>query len=216
MKESSSDIRRSADPKNVFNFFEGKESGNRLRKIAVLSTRSDLTVVAECLAAQIPDHYVAREILEKWGRKKTAALLELLPRGRRARSGDLGEILATEYINSEMPRFEVPVRKLRWKDHREQPMRGNDILAFDFESEPLCSLKVEAKSRKRFQRIVVAEARKALQGHQGLPTSHSLAFIVNRLFEEIEMSRVERLPSTLKTMSYGEAKCRTCFHVFRE
>jgi Cap4 SAVED domain len=184
LNESSLDSPKFTDEQNVFLFFEKKASGDDLHKVVVLSTQSELITVAECLAAQIPDHYVARETLEKWGRRKTAALFELLPEGTRARSSDLGEIFATEYIDREMSNYEVPIKKLRWKDHREQAMRGNDILAFDFDCEPLSCLKAEAKSRKRLHSSVVAEARNALQSHKGLPAPHSLAFIVNRLFEE--------------------------------
>jgi hypothetical protein len=56
-----------------------------------------------------------------------AVLAERLPRTPRARSGELGEIFATELVEEELG-FEVPVRRLRYKDCREMALRGDDFI----------------------------------------------------------------------------------------
>ena len=44
------------------------------------------------------------------------------------RSGDLGEIYATEWIDSSERRLRAPIKRLRWKDHRNMAMRGDDVI----------------------------------------------------------------------------------------
>ncbi|HEY4081477.1 MAG TPA: hypothetical protein VGM81_12325 [Burkholderiaceae bacterium] len=53
-------------------------------------------------------------------------LRALLPQSKRARSGDLGEILASELVEEDMG-FRVPVRRMRFKDGREVAMRDDDF-----------------------------------------------------------------------------------------
>ncbi len=45
----------------------------------------------------------------------------------KGRSGDLGEILATELVEEEIG-LRVPVRRLRYKDGRNMAMRGDDFI----------------------------------------------------------------------------------------
>lgn len=83
---------------------------------------------ASDIAQVIPDHYIAPEsiarTLELLGKPAAAAKLRVkLPQTKKLRSGDLGEILATEYIDSQTE-FDVPIRKLRWHDHREMARKS--------------------------------------------------------------------------------------------
>jgi hypothetical protein len=76
-------------------------------------------------------HYAAPEMIAKWlkehGAAETAALLEqVLPMTKRSRSGDLGEILATEIAEHHLS-YQVPIRRLRWKDGRDMALRGDDM-----------------------------------------------------------------------------------------
>jgi hypothetical protein len=97
------------------------------------------------LAPKIKEHYVTEKILNKWGYEKIAAhLTHKVPTTKIGKSGDLGEILATEYINSGGLPYEVPINRLRWKDSRDLPMRGEDVIGFAFEQKPLRFLKTEA------------------------------------------------------------------------
>ena len=54
-------------------------------------------------------------------------LRALLPQTPRARSGDLGEILASELVKDET-NLRLPVRRMRFKDGREVVMRGDDFI----------------------------------------------------------------------------------------
>jgi len=101
-----------------------------------------------------------------------------LPESKAIRSGDLGEILATEYIAESTP-YEVPIKGLRWKDHRNMAMRGDDVIGIEQNPENgrLKFLKSEAKSRAALAAGVVVDARTALEKDGGLPSPHALAFV---------------------------------------
>lgn len=134
-------------------------------------------------------HYVAPEItanrLAELGAPQTAGLLkEHIPASKKSRSGDFGEILATELTERRLG-FQVPVRRLRWKDGREMALRGDDIIAvWKGSTGPLRILKGESKSRAALTATVVTEAADALDRYRGRPTRHSVLFIAERLREQ--------------------------------
>ena len=109
-------------------------------------------------------------------------LREALPQKPTGRSGDLGEILATELVEEEVG-LRVPVRRLRHKDGREMAMRGDDFIGAGYFRNQLWLLKGEAKSSKKLSKATVASARKALNRDNGRCTPHSLLFVANRLLE---------------------------------
>jgi hypothetical protein len=133
----------------------------------------------------LADHFVGEgTIVQAGGYSKAAKIIaNSLPSNKRTRSGDLGELLATEYLNSETP-FVVPIKKLRWKSDREMAMHGNDVIGVDTKTKPICVLKGECKSRASFTESVVEEAVKSLDLHDGRPNPSTLAFITKRLYEE--------------------------------
>ena len=158
-----------------------------LRVIAVDPARRDIGVGAT--AAIIPEHYAAEEhvarILASLGKPQAAAFIEgKLPTTKEIRSGDLGEILATEFIDAHTD-YRAPIKRLRWKDHRNMAMRGDDVIGIsqDPANGGLRFLKTEAKSRVSLTAGVVAEARTGLDKDGGLPSAHALSFISQRLFE---------------------------------
>ena len=145
-----------------------------------------------CLAAELHDtfrdHYMSQETwskrLEDLGAPETAEILkELLPNTKQARSGDAGEILATE-VAEEKLHYQVPIRRLRWKDGRETALRGDDIVGVARDSQGrLRFLKGESKSRVALSPSTINDASKALDGDMGRPTRHAVLFIATRLRE---------------------------------
>lgn len=112
-----------------------------------------------------------------------AVLKGRVPQTKKTRSGELGEILAVELVE-EKTDFVVPVRRLRFKDGRESPLRGDDFIGID-NSIPsqLRILKGESKSRVALAKDVISDARKVLKRDGGRATPISLAFIADRLIE---------------------------------
>ncbi|WP_311275223.1 Hachiman antiphage defense system protein HamA [Methylobacterium sp. WCS2018Hpa-22] len=148
------------------------------------------------VAAVVPDHYAAPDrvanILRRLGKPAVADYVQTkLPQGIKSRSGDLGEILATSYV-SEFTSYKVGVYKLRWSDHREMAMRGDDILGIRLDPTLTVKfLKGEVKSRATLGKKTVDEARAALNASNGRPTPHALAYVADRLFETGETALAE-------------------------
>jgi len=163
-------------------------------EVIVLSAPPPNSEFVKELAPKIKEHYVTEKILKKFGCDKIAAYVaQKLPTTKIGKSGDLGEILATEYINSSELAYEVPINRLRWKDSRDLPMRGEDVIGFVFNQKRLRFLKAEAKSRKRLTKDAVAKARAALEKNSGLPLPYTLSFIVERLYEMDQDNKAEQI-----------------------
>lgn len=131
------------------------------------------------------DHFVGElNVLKLGGYEKSAETLKnSLPTNKRTQSGDMGELLATEYVNSQTE-FTVPIKKLQWKSDRQMPMHGNDVLGLNYKSSPRQILKCECKSRGQFGDSAVTEASDGLNQYDGRPNPSTVAFITKRLFEQ--------------------------------
>lgn len=145
--------------------------------------------ILDDLAQTIRSHYgqlehIAEDV-DRLGYKVAAEILsEAMPQTPKGRSGDLGEILATELVEEEVG-LRVPVRRFRYKDGRNMAMRGDDFIGagYDGKGEKLWLLKGEAKSNKVLGKATVTSARKVLNRDSGRCTPDSLLFVANRLLE---------------------------------
>jgi hypothetical protein len=137
----------------------------------------------------VRDHYMAPEIVANrialLGAPETAALLrDTLPKTAIARSGDIGEVIATEVAEHYLE-YTIPIRKLRHKESRNMAMRGDDVLGIKTNAEGgLNFLKGESKSRQVLNDAVVEEAATALDRDQGRPGRLSVLFVATRLREQ--------------------------------
>lgn len=146
-------------------------------------------VAIQITAAVVPTHYASEEriarALQRLGKPAAAQLIiDSLPQTAQIRSGNLGEIYATEWINTHSG-YRAPIKRLRWRDHRNMAMRGDDVigLILDPATHRLRFLKTEAKSRVTLRAQTLAEARAGLDKDGGLPSPHALAFVSARLLE---------------------------------
>ena len=123
------------------------------------------------------DPRIIADDIARYGYSDAArALREQMPAEGRSRSGDMGEILATEYVNR-LTDFRVPIFRLRFKDGRDLALRGDDLIGVKVVESGLNCLKGEAKSRIAMTAAVLEEARAALDKHGGEPSKHSLGFV---------------------------------------
>lgn len=155
------------------------------QELVVLREKAKVTdAVQHAIRQATMDHFVGLQMLERIGSypEAQAFIRNKLPSEKKVRSGDLGEILASEYIDQCMT-YNVPIKRLRWKDDRSTTMRGNDVLAILVRNGACHLLKAESKSRASLQESVVAEAVDGLSKHRGRPNPSSLAFISARLRE---------------------------------
>lgn len=151
----------------------------------VLESFDDTTGIA-ALAARLPSAYAESESLakvaERFGKEGVAKFLRnKLPTTTSARSGDMGEILATSYLHEECGHVVGPSRLIQ-RDHQEWAMRGDDVLGAKVETDgKLRIAKVEAKSRKTLGERTVKAAREGLARSDELPSPHSLTQFAERL-----------------------------------
>ena len=162
---------------------------------------------AQCMRSHYDRLERIAEDVERLGYIKAAEILRTeMPQTRRARSGELGEILATELVEEEIG-LRVPVRRLRYKDGREMALRGDDFIGARYgpDDDKLRLLKGEAKSGKNLGKTTITKARKVLNRDNGRCTPDSLLFVANRLLEsndadDVELGRVIRDEVGLKTL----------------
>lgn len=173
-----------------------------VRNITGLPAHLDTGIQAT--AAVVPGHYASEEhvarALRRLGKPEAAALIEgKLPTTKVIRSGDLGEIYATEWLDAHSGGYRAPIKRLRWKDHRNMAMRGEDVIGIAQDPQSLRPrfLKTEAKSRAALTAQVLADARVALDKDGGLPSPHALSFISARLLELNDLPLADAIDDAL-------------------
>ena len=130
---------------------------------------------------------------------------ERLPVTKKARSGELGEIMATEFAEENLG-FRIPVRRIRYKDGREMALRGDDFIGvyFDKANGDLILLKGESKSRAVLSDTTITQARESLDRDKGRCTPISLLFVADRLLErggeDEKLGAILRKEIALKTL----------------
>lgn len=154
-------------------------------RIGTLDSHDDATGIA-LLVAKLPSAYADTAALalvaERHGKNGVAAFLKgRLPTKKNARSGDVGEILATAYLEEECGYVVGPSRLID-RDHQEWAMKGDDVLAarLDPDSE-LHLVKGEAKSKEDLGEATVQAAREGLARNDEMPSPHSLSQFATRL-----------------------------------
>lgn len=153
----------------------------------LVASPSTIGAGVDWAASQIPKQYTGLDrvaaILADLGKPAAAEYLQgKLPVSTRTRSGDLGEIIGARYAALEL-RFRM-VERLRWKDHREMSMRGDDLIGVRTSTNgTLELLKGEAKSRASLRTATITDADLALRRDRGRPSPHALSFVADRLHE---------------------------------
>jgi hypothetical protein len=168
--------------------------------------------IADALPDIVRSHYddmdrIAEDVRELGFEGAAVLLAERLPRSARARSGELGELLATELVEEELD-FKIPVRRLRYKDGREMALRGDDFIGLRIDQAGVLHLlKGEAKSRAALSKPTIVEARTALSRDDGRPTATSLLFVADRLMEsddaQAALGRAIRNEVATRTIPHG-------------
>jgi len=109
---------------------EHLSNGNVLRILSL--NQEEFNNLVSALVELLPEYYVdplsIASTLERLGKNAAAQKLrDKIPEVKNIRSGDIGEVLTADYIE-ESTSYSVPIRKLRWRDHRNMAMRGDDVI----------------------------------------------------------------------------------------
>jgi hypothetical protein len=148
------------------------------------------------ICQSVADHLVGSEVLDRLDFSRAAQIVrDALPVDKRIRSGDLAEVIASEYVEWKTE-FRLPLKRLRYKDDRDFAMKGDDLIALEPEGERPRVLKGEVKSRAAITEAVIEEACNALERFDSRPKPATLAYISRmlRMFgRDAEATRVEEL-----------------------
>jgi Cap4 SAVED domain len=141
-----------------------------------------ISAVSATLAQKYAEVDMLVHIAEQFGKHGVSAYLtNKFPTKASARSGDIGEIMATAYLHEHCG-YAVGPSRLIDRDHQQWAMRGDDVLGVKIDTETGVQVaKVEAKSGKKIPKKVVTEAREGLGRCNGLPSPHSLSQFAERL-----------------------------------
>ena len=151
---------------------------------------SDLQQFVRAMRVWIRNHHARPEDLvrdkarrEALARQGFSSNTSRFPRDSNTQKGNWTEIFLCEYVKSSC-QAELPVYRLRYNPNVEQSMKGDDVLAFDLDANPVRIIVGEAKFRKTSSKAAVTEIVEALErSHRGgLPAS--LQFVADRLFQE--------------------------------
>lgn len=169
-----------------------KPDDNVAELVVLNELRNARAAMDESIQEAVEDHLAGLDIIAKMGGypKTVDYIRNKLPSSKRVRSGDFGEIMASEYVD-QFTDYRVPIKKLRWKDDRSMAMRGNDVIAIKKTDRRYRLLKGESKSRAALSEAAVKEAVDGLAKHAGRPNPCSLAFISSRLREAARHTEAE-------------------------
>lgn len=170
-----------------FNYTDGNSSGNVPTR-ALSNQRSDLKVFVQAMRAWIKEHHASPEALLRDTERRAALQRQgftaptRFPTADPTQKGNWCEILLAEYITASSG-ADLPVYRLRYNPNVQQSMKGDDVLAFDLEADPVRIIIGEAKFRATAAKPAVVDMITSLEKSQlaGLPIS--LTFVVDRLFE---------------------------------
>lgn len=168
----------------------------------VIESFDEITGVA-ALGADLPNTYAKSDALariaDRLGKDAVAEhLRNKLPITATARSGDMGEILATAYLREERQCTVGPSRLIE-RDHQEWAMRGDDALGARIGLDgKIRIIKVEAKSRVKLDKRTVTQAREGLARNDELPTPQSLAQFAERLLSTPDSDDIGEAVLTLQ------------------
>lgn len=137
----------------------------------------------------IVTHHVNPEAIERDRIRREALARQGLvdptqrfPTNTSTQKGNWAEILLAEYVAASS-NGKIPVYRLRYNTNVDQSMKGDDVLVFDLDSNPVRVIVGEAKFRSSPTKLVVEELVGALaKSHSGnIPAS--LQFVADLLFE---------------------------------
>jgi hypothetical protein len=137
--------------------------------------------------------------LEALGYPEVAQAFDLRPHASTTRTGNFGEILASEYLRQVLG-YDIPVFRLRYNPNPDSSMKGDDILAFKFGAEDgsrRAILVGESKVRQNFSTLTVQEAYEQLCSSVRRPHPISLAFVIHRLEDEGDHAKAEAIRAFL-------------------
>ena len=191
------------------------EDGHSSRKVPTRSLKES-SVDANQFLSQMREwiriHHARPEDLERDRRRREALKRQgfSLPTSRfpirsTTQKGNWAEIFLCEYIASSCA-AELPIYRLRYNPNVNQSMKGDDVLAFDLDSDPIRVIVGEAKFRSTPSKRAVEEIIEGLERSYGSGLPVSLQFIADRLYQEGKEDLGQRIEECANLFALGQLR----------
>ena len=152
------------------------------RAIAISGIR-EMIIRHHASPQQLARSKAESDALQRLGMAPLLQGMGRFPANPQTRKGNLAEIVLAEYVAATTP-LKVPVYRLRYNPNVEQSMKGDDVLAFDLDADPVRVVVGEAKFRAQSTRQAVEEIVQGLERSRKAGIPISLLFVADRLFDE--------------------------------
>ena len=147
-------------------------------------------VFLDFMVPALQNHHISPDALER--RKDLMQSLKIAnipmplspyPQDAKTQKGNFAEVFLAEYLRS-TTEAQIPVYKLRYNPNVDQSIKGDDVLLFDLDSNPVRVIVGEAKFRGTPTKQAVVDTIDGLvrSNRAGLPVS--LMFVADQLFKE--------------------------------
>ena len=173
--------------KNILDFFDNKTK-NGIEHRVLIEKEND--VFREYMKEIIPKYHENEQKIERTKKdlkelkiKNINRDISIYPKSDKTKKGNFAEIFLNEYLQ-ETTKTKSFIYRLRYNPNKEQSMKGDDVLLFDLNSNPVKIIVGESKFRKIPDKSCIKEIENGLKKSKlnGLPIS--LEFISDMLLNE--------------------------------
>ena len=156
------------------------------------------------------DHHISPETLQRHMDLIKSLRIKNLPlphspypQNLKTQKGNFAEVLLAEYLSATTD-TQLPIYRLRYNPNPDQSMKGDDVLLFDIDSDPVRIIVGEAKFRGVPSKAAVQEIIDGLvrSNKAGLPVS--LMFVAERLFQENKPDWGEKVQNCAVLFAQGK------------
>jgi hypothetical protein len=147
-------------------------------------------VLLEYMLPVLEKHHISfdalkrqKDLIDSLRIANAPTIMSPYPQNLTTQKGNFAEIFLAEYL-SETTKMQLPIYRLRYNPNPDQSMKGDDVLIFDIDSNPVRIIVGESKFRGTPDKQSVVDIVDGLvrSNKAGLPIS--LMFIAERLFQE--------------------------------
>lgn len=156
-------------------------------------------VLLDYMETALQKHHIDMAALER--RKELIKSLKIqnatlphspYPQSAKTQRGNFAEVFLAEYLE-ETTSSHMPVYRLRYNPNVDQSMKGDDVLLFDLDSDPVRIIVGEAKFRGIPSKRAVVDAVEGLIRSNQLGLPISLQFVADRLFEYGDIQQAKKV-----------------------
>lgn len=147
-------------------------------------------VLLEYMVPALQEHHISPEALKRHqdliASFKIANLPTLrspYPQNLTTQKGNFAEIFLAEYLST-TTETQLPIYRLRYNPNPDQSMKGDDVLLFDLDSDPVQIIVGESKFRGTPDKQAVIDIVDGLVRSNKAGSPVSLMFVSERLFQE--------------------------------